>query len=431
MAARRESEGTADDGPRGLYDGFEGYRTPDAESYRQVLTSGIVAIDANVLLNLYRYADQARDDLLDVLKHLRDRLWVPHQALTEFWRNRGTVLRDPRDTDRTVKELRSAQGKAETACRTWAKRVSLPDDLSRQLTDALTDAFDRAVEGVAAFSDASAARAAGDTGADVVLERLEDILAGRVGPPLSTAAHAEAIAEGRRRAQVNEPPGYEDGAKEGDDVAGDYLVWRQTLVEAERRGGDVLLVTADVKEDWWRKERSELRGPRVELADELRAHSGGRLFMLTPSELLKTARAVLNVAVHDASVEAAERVDQWSERASDGGGGGDQIARYWREYLSRNARRVFHAAANIEIYRGPDYTLDDIAEHMSITYESARSLHRTSGRAARRWREDTGTEPPIRLDWTDYRQDDSQNGMRTTYRLPSGIADEIQLLATG
>ena len=60
----------------------------------------MVVPDANVLLNLYRYTDQARDDLLSVLERLGNQLWVPHQVLVEFWRNRDAVLRDPRDTER-------------------------------------------------------------------------------------------------------------------------------------------------------------------------------------------------------------------------------------------------------------------------------------------------------------------------------------------
>jgi hypothetical protein len=38
----------------GLFDGFEAYRTPAEEDYRTLLTGGLVVLDTNVLLNLYR-----------------------------------------------------------------------------------------------------------------------------------------------------------------------------------------------------------------------------------------------------------------------------------------------------------------------------------------------------------------------------------------
>jgi hypothetical protein len=101
--------------------------------------------------------------------------------------------------------------------------------------------------------------------------------------------------------------------------------------------------------------------------------------------------------------------------------------KYWQEYLSSNGRKIYRAAANIETLptHGPGYTLEDIAEALSITYESAKSMHRTSGRSARKWREDTGMPEPIRLEEIEYLEVEENHAQRTTYRLPLGIADEI------
>lgn len=56
------------------------------------MQTALVVVDANVLLNLYRYNESTRDDLLGLLDKLGDRLWAPHQVLHEFWRNRLNVL---------------------------------------------------------------------------------------------------------------------------------------------------------------------------------------------------------------------------------------------------------------------------------------------------------------------------------------------------
>lgn len=105
----------------------------------------------------------------------------------------------------------------------------------------------------------------------------------------------------------------------------------------------------------------------------------------------------------------------------------DAVKKYWQEYLSSNGRKVYRAAANIETLpaKGPGYTFEDIAATLSITYESAKSMHRTSGRSARKWRDDTGTEEPIRLERIDYVEVDENHSERTMYQLPPGIADEI------
>jgi hypothetical protein len=105
-----------------------------------------------------------------------------------------------------------------------------------------------------------------------------------------------------------------------------------------------------------------------------------------------------------------------------------EIERYWRDYLSDNARRLFRAAANIESFRGPGYTLEDIAAVLSINYESVRSFQQTSGRIARKWRDDIGTPAPIRLEWENYEEVRGRGGMRTSYHLPTGVADAIREL---
>lgn len=106
----------------------------------------------------------------------------------------------------------------------------------------------------------------------------------------------------------------------------------------------------------------------------------------------------------------------------------DHIERYWRDYLSENGRRVYDAAARIEDVHGPGFTMEDIAEVESISYESVRSMHRTSGRSARKWREDTGLQEPVRLEPVAYEWDEGHSGMRTSYRLPPGVAEAIRSL---
>lgn len=100
---------------------------------------------------------------------------------------------------------------------------------------------------------------------------------------------------------------------------------------------------------------------------------------------------------------------------------------YWRDYLSDNTRKLFRAAANRETLWGAGYTLADLAQTLSVDYETVRSYQQTSGRVARKWREEQGSEAPIRLRSHEYR---AQPGgqMRTIYGLPDGVAAIIETL---
>lgn len=150
-----------------------------------------------------------------------------------------------------------------------------------------------------------------------VLQALEGLLEGRVGPQPGQEEWQEAVVEGRARAARREPPGYLDADKGETDFpegpAGDYLVWRQAIDEAHRRGGDLLVVTGDEKEDWWWRHRSEFIGPRQELVAEFAATGGSQLFMMRPTDLLRRAGA-LEVEVRTQSVDDAERVARETPR---------------------------------------------------------------------------------------------------------------------
>ena len=301
----------------GLFDGFEGYVTPTIDDYREIFAGGIVAIDANVLLNLYRYAPEGRDDLLTVLRQLGDQLWVPHQALEEFWRNRENILRDPREAGQTESKLKAVRDSNVQMLETWANRVSLPAGKEEELTALLREGLDAVVVQVREFADAQAAEWAKDTAKDSVLAALREIVDGRVGEEMDVDRKKAAIAEGLKRCEAGVPPGFKDKSKDKEEAVGDYLVWEQVLCHAAACDRDVLFVTGDLKEDWWRKEAGERRGPRIELVQELHDRCGRRLFMMRPTRLLELAGDLLNVALHEETVEDADRVERLLSEASE------------------------------------------------------------------------------------------------------------------
>jgi hypothetical protein len=387
--------------PHGLFDGFEGYRTPSEDDYRRVLTEGLVVPDTNVLLNLYRYNAQTQTDLFAVLERLGDRLWVPHQVLVEFWRNRESALRAPQDTAETaVEALKDQCEQAIRVLRTWANRVALPAERLTKLQEAMEQGFAVVTEAITGLIDSKATERARDTTLDPVLKKLESVLKGRVGSALDPAAHADAVAEGQRRVTAGLPPGYLDdhknkgGTAEG--ATGDYLVWEQLLREAERRCCDVLLVTGDIKDDWWRKDRGQTRGPRLELVDEMRSRAGAKLFMLRPESLLLHARYVLEVEVRDESVQDVERVDRFLATGESGGWTAEAL----QELLDRLTTRGPVQAAVIRQAAKSDGFVSREKVYELGGYDEARTLRgftRPANRLAQEFR-DRGIVPDTAVD---------------------------------
>ncbi|MFE1151040.1 PIN-like domain-containing protein [Streptomyces albidoflavus] len=308
---------------QGLFDGFEAQRTPDDDSYRTVLHEGLVVLDTNVLLDLYRMNTRVREDMLTVLSTVGKCLWIPQQVIVEFWRNRQSeelISYHEKKAETAKIALRGALEKSKRAIQDWAKNVHIGDDsdLAAPLYEQLSDT-ESAFAMLEKMLDEQATkdRVPGirDTNTDPVIQFLETLLAGRVGAPYDEQRHAREVALAKQRASQQVPPGFkdfEDGKKGDEEAAGDYLLWRQLLDEILVRKVDVLLVTRDLKVDWWRQASSRaIRLPRVELVDELRSITGQRLFMVEPSVLMQQVSRVygLGKKVDHNSVAALQHLE--------------------------------------------------------------------------------------------------------------------------
>lgn len=294
----------------GLYDGeFVGYKISSSEEINAALREGIVAVDANVLLDLYRFRPHTSRDLIKIFKTLGVRLVVPHQALREFWRRRWRSLDSPGGATKVATDaLDKSRRSIGDALKTWTQAVGADDDEFAELKARVGDFFD-ALSGELQLVLQEADR---EQGEDPILEQLEVILVGKVTLPLEDAEWSDCVAEGNRRVGAKQPPGHEDAEKldsglpEG--AAGDYLVWYQATRCAKEQDRDLVIVTSERKEDWWWRRQGNFIGARPELTLEYHDLTGRRLFLMRPTDLLGRAKAALGVAVDQASPIDAERL---------------------------------------------------------------------------------------------------------------------------
>jgi predicted nucleic acid-binding protein len=197
----------------GLFDGFEGYRVVTTAEKRQALTAALVAVDANVLLNLYRYNPRTTNDLLAVLEKLGDRLVVPHQAIRGFHRNRLKAIGNPEQANNDARAaLDKSQQAALRALDGWSKQVALDESQLQHLHADLDQVFDNlrtAVDGAAP----DRVHPSTPTDEDPVLHRLTDVLDGKVLPRPDEGHWSALIDEGKQRVVEEVPPGYLDAEK--------------------------------------------------------------------------------------------------------------------------------------------------------------------------------------------------------------------------
>lgn len=180
----------------------------------QAVTSGLVVLDTNVLLDAYRFAPRARDELFEALEKLGNRLWIPHQVALEFHKNRATVIAEHdatyRDTLDAISEFQSqAHEQLGTKIRQLAKRVALSDDEATQLQSLVVQGLDQAITKLGHLKDRHGISDK-TIYQDPVLKRFQRLLLDKVGAALSEEDESSARKEAQRRIDEKVPPGYED-----------------------------------------------------------------------------------------------------------------------------------------------------------------------------------------------------------------------------
>jgi len=293
----------------GLFDGFEGYRSPTEEDLAEAIRTSLVVVDTNVLLNLYNFQGATLAGFIRVFRALGDRLFVPHQVIDEFWRNRREVLAANQGKHRERQEIEEAFESLNKLFTKWQRRVidrssGMPREVHKELEEARGEVLrymdDNVKEAAPVLPDTP-------THEDRVLAELEPLLQGRVGPPPPAEDLPSLERVGKERVDARVPPGYLDAHKDDRRAMGDFLVWHQTMQEAKLRAIPVLFVTQDQKEDWWAD-----RGVRArpELVRELLQVAGQRLLMIRSFDLLRLASNV-GVIVEQTAIVDAELVDEF------------------------------------------------------------------------------------------------------------------------
>jgi len=256
------------------------------EESEAIWNEGTLTVDANVLLDLYRYHPETRDALIRTLRAFQGRLWLSHQAASEFVRNRAraaaAVGKELADADGDLNALESATKKATDDLR---GRRPLP----RQVGQKLKTDIETAIRTAKASVEEVRTRHADGVSTDAVLDDVLSLFEDCVGAAPADGELAGLYKEAERRIKEKVPPGYEDAKKDGAHAYGDYLLWQQVLQQAKNSTKPVILVTSERKEDWWERAHGKTIGPRHELLDEAHRVAGQSVLIYQTDSFMEQA----------------------------------------------------------------------------------------------------------------------------------------------
>ena len=278
---------------------FSQFRPSDKE-IEGIWKSATLVFDANTILNLYRYSDKTRSEFIEVLKELKDRLWIPEQVAQEFFANRLSEI------SVQVKAYDTTKATINSLHNELTKSRGHPH-ISQSAMDSLSNALKLVEEELANNQKIHLDRVNGDD----ILENLASLFEGKIGDKYENAALDALIAAGEERMKARIPPGYMDYPKHKDPNTeykrrsnyGDLIVWMQTIDFCKSKKKPVILVTDDSKEDWWLIAHGRTIGVRPELREEFYKETGQQVILYSSEQFLRYAKDHLRSNVSNATID--------------------------------------------------------------------------------------------------------------------------------
>jgi len=273
---------------------FPGYFPPNDADIQKLWETCLFTVDANILLNLYRYSDHTRREFIKILKAIEDRLWLPHQAAQEYFENRLQVIsQQEKAYEETTKAIENLQNDLNNS----RQHPFISEKLLGQLTSVLGSVSKELVKNKKVHS----AR----TTEDEIKDSIGNLFDGKVGLPYKEEQIAVICKEGEERYSKKIPPGYKDDGKTDSNTSpqinhrkfGDFIIWRQIIDKAEKEKKSIIFINDDKKEDWWLIFKGKTLGPRPELVKEFNDKTENRFHMYQADRFLQLAAEHFKQAV--------------------------------------------------------------------------------------------------------------------------------------
>lgn len=257
---------------RTMIEMFKGYIKYSNEEYKRIWEEAIIVLDTNILLNLYRYSDDARETIVDILKQIKNRLWIPYQVGKEFYKNKDNVMNETfQEYDNLSKKILADLNKAKD-------EVNQKKDNRLKSKEKINEILDNDIKKIESLLKEEQKEKKDITSEDKIEKFILEIFNNNIGVPFEKNEYQGIKEEGDRRKNNTIPPGYKDKNKEEN---GDYYIFYSMIQKAKVASKDVIFVTDDEKEDWFNKYNGENHGGRKELLDEFYQETGHLLLMYT------------------------------------------------------------------------------------------------------------------------------------------------------
>lgn len=312
---------------------FPDFYRPTEEQFKLGWEKALFILDTSVLLDLYRYPEEARKELIGIFEKIADRLWIPYYVALEYQRNRLNTISSQKETFNEVKNIieagiRKIKGE-ETSINNKLSQLNLEKRHSSISVESFIKSLRESIENISSssnkFFDELTIKEQEQLSVmdlDPIRARIDELLAGRIGkPPSNQESLNEIYKECQARVDKSMPPGLIDYRTKKDEPDesfyyqgieyhrqyGDIIIWLDILGKCQEHES-VIFITSEKKDDWWFSFRAKHEAPKTigikqELLQEVRAKTNVNFFWAYKTEqFIKFAKEYLNVEISEESI---------------------------------------------------------------------------------------------------------------------------------
>lgn len=269
----------------------------DKESEKILWRDAVIVFDTCALGDIYALSTDTQVDFVDILKLLKDRIWIPSCVQKEF-DNHHDEFRYAPIVER-YSRLREIVEQGNQYKKDLTEGISKLDDAtSHPYLD--VDAYEeisaiskQITQGIERFqtiiheqrnkrkAEIKATAQLGDS-LYTLLPELEH------GRALSRKELIEIAQEGHARYECLIPPGFEDLKKPGIAKYGDLIIWKEIIRCAKEKQKPIIFISDDCKPDWDAQIEGKSAGePRPELVAEFQEETGLLFWKYTLEQMIE------------------------------------------------------------------------------------------------------------------------------------------------
>lgn len=260
----------------------------------EIIDNLIIIPDTNILLYLYKCSFNTSQNIVELLKKVKDKVIVPRRVYSEYsLHKKEEQSKIDRKYDNFTKDLKNqvkeVRGKI-TGCISESRKYDFPDCDSLQTS--INTTLDEAIDVISTYESSLSSEKQNKSTQIANVEQLIEFWTqqGKVLEEPNMLQILEYVKEGEFRYRYKMPPGYMDEEEKDKQAAkqdnfenrirkyGDLFVWKEIIKVGKnaQENAMVLFLTNDVKEDWWvtKGEQKEAVCMRNELLKEYTAETG-------------------------------------------------------------------------------------------------------------------------------------------------------------